>query len=236
MTPEAKLDTKPDPTDVPVRRSRAACSTLALGLVTLVAISLQGRIAAPLQAQEPEAGESVELAPGEVTAQRLIDLLAPPEPKTRGLAIGRKSQSPQPPRCEVYRRRLMRGIAVGAIRPMPSIPIQFAFNSATITPDAARILDEIGKALTSSQLASSCFRLEGHTDSVGSDAFNDRLSRRRAEAVVGYLVAKFGVERQRLVAIGYGKRQPIGDNQTEDGRQRNRRVKIANMGSGHEES
>jgi OOP family OmpA-OmpF porin len=66
--------------------------------------------------------------------------------------------------------------------------------------------------------------IEGHTDSRGSDAYNIRLSNNRANAVRDYLIKEFGVEASRLSAKGYGKSRPIATNDTDEGRQKNRRV------------
>ena len=67
--------------------------------------------------------------------------------------------------------------------------------------------------------------VEGHTDSVGSDADNLALSQRRAEAVVDYLVSR-GVDIERLEAVGLGETSPVADNETADGRQINRRIEV----------
>ena len=66
--------------------------------------------------------------------------------------------------------------------------------------------------------------IEGHTDSRGSDAYNQGLSQRRADSVRQYLIDKFGISSSRLTAKGYGESKPIADNNTAQGRQRNRRV------------
>jgi len=66
--------------------------------------------------------------------------------------------------------------------------------------------------------------IEGHTDSRGSDAYNQGLSQRRADSVRQYLIDKFGISASRLTAKGYGESKPIADNNTAQGRQRNRRV------------
>ena len=66
--------------------------------------------------------------------------------------------------------------------------------------------------------------IEGHTDSVGQEAANVKLSQRRSEAIVSYLVAKFGIDKSRLTAIGYGPKKPVASNKTADGRTKNRRV------------
>ncbi|MBW2180218.1 MAG: OmpA family protein [Deltaproteobacteria bacterium] len=66
--------------------------------------------------------------------------------------------------------------------------------------------------------------IEGHTDSRGSDQYNQSLSQRRADSVRQYLIDKFGISASRLTAKGYGESKPIADNNTAQGRQRNRRV------------
>lgn len=66
--------------------------------------------------------------------------------------------------------------------------------------------------------------VEGHTDSVGTDAYNQRLSERRANAVRDLLVNQYGVDASRVDAVGYGESRPVADNATEEGRAINRRV------------
>ncbi len=70
----------------------------------------------------------------------------------------------------------------------------------------------------------------GHTDWVGSDAYNQKLSVRRAEAVKGYLVSK-GIEANRIYTEGKGEKQPVADNRTSAGRAKNRRVEIEVVGT-----
>jgi len=67
--------------------------------------------------------------------------------------------------------------------------------------------------------------VEGHTDSVGSDAYNQKLSERRAQAAVDYLVSQ-GVDASRLQPTGYGESKPMASNDTADGRAQNRRVDL----------
>jgi outer membrane protein OmpA-like peptidoglycan-associated protein len=72
-------------------------------------------------------------------------------------------------------------------------------------------------------------QIEGNTDNVGSDAFNQTLSEKRAFGVRDYLVAQ-GVDGNKLTAIGYGKSRPIASNDTAEGRQQNRRVELVLSG------
>lgn len=115
--------------------------------------------------------------------------------------------------------------------PSISLNVLFAVNSADLTPQARRVLDELGRALTSADLSPYRFRIEGHTDTTGNPDYNMVLSERRAQAVRDYLVQQFGISRTRLETIGLGQTQlavPTGDNVNEP---RNRRVHIVNIGS-----
>ncbi len=106
----------------------------------------------------------------------------------------------------------------------------FAFNSATILPASTQFLNAVGTALQSPYLAHYRFRIEGHTDSMGSDTYNMVLSARRAQSVKKYLAKNFGIASERLTSEGRGKREPIAPNETPEGRQKNRRVEIVNLG------
>jgi OOP family OmpA-OmpF porin len=114
--------------------------------------------------------------------------------------------------------------------PAISLTVQFATGSAELTPQAQRVLDELGKALMSEDLRPYRFRIEGHTDTTGSRAVNQVLSERRAAAVRSYLTSRFGVDAGRLIAVGLGQTQlavPTADGVDEP---RNRRVQIVNIG------
>ncbi|MFK8016018.1 MAG: OmpA family protein, partial [Gammaproteobacteria bacterium] len=101
--------------------------------------------------------------------------------------------------------------------------VRFAYKSDNLTPDSANKLD--AAALWLLDHPSVTVELVGHTDTVGGHAYNQPLSARRAAQVLQYLVDR-GVPRARLSSIGYGQRQPIADNQTEQGRALNRRVEL----------
>jgi OOP family OmpA-OmpF porin len=100
--------------------------------------------------------------------------------------------------------------------------VNFDFDKSNIRPDAAVILDEAVAALSGS---SSAVSVEGHTDWVGSDAYNQGLSERRAESVRRYLV-EHGVDESRLSTVGYGESRPVASNETREGRALNRRVEL----------
>jgi len=99
--------------------------------------------------------------------------------------------------------------------------IDFEFNSTQLTAPARHTLDEVAAALlTQPELK---VEVQGHTDSIGTDAYNLGLSQRRAAAVKEYLIAK-GLNASALTAQGYGKAKPIASNSTAEGRAQNRRV------------
>jgi OOP family OmpA-OmpF porin len=101
--------------------------------------------------------------------------------------------------------------------------VNFDFDKADIRPDAAVILDEAASILNANPGKS--VRVEGHTDSVGADRRNARLSQRRADAVRRFLIDE-GIEERRIQAVGRGEERPISDNTTPEGRANNRRVEL----------
>ena len=101
--------------------------------------------------------------------------------------------------------------------------VTFAVDSTSITPSFRAALDEVAASLQ--KYPDSLVDVMGHTDSTGSDSYNLDLSRRRAEAVKGYLTMR-GVSGARVATVGYGEQYPRADNTTEQGRALNRRVEI----------
>lgn len=101
--------------------------------------------------------------------------------------------------------------------------IHFEFNSAKLTPAATTSLNKVVKALSSQP--DSRVEVAGHTDSRGNDAYNLRLSDRRAKSVRQYLIDR-GIAASRITAKGYGEQQPVADNATDAGRAKNRRVEL----------
>ncbi len=101
--------------------------------------------------------------------------------------------------------------------------IEFELDSDVITPAGREFLDEILLAL--GRFPAVPVEISGHTDDRGSDAYNLDLSRRRAEAVLAYLVAQ-GEDASRFAVVGYGETRPIADNETAEGRARNRRIEF----------
>ncbi|WP_423599614.1 outer membrane protein OmpA [Roseateles sp. MS654] len=104
----------------------------------------------------------------------------------------------------------------------------FDFDKSVLKPDAKAKLDDLVSKTGGINLE--VIIAVGHTDSVGTDAYNQKLSVRRAEAVKAYLVSK-GLEKNRVYTEGKGKKQPIADNKTAEGRAKNRRVEIEVVGT-----
>ena len=100
----------------------------------------------------------------------------------------------------------------------------YDFDSDVVRPDAAQNLRALAASLT--QYPNTDLLIVGHTDAVGTGEYNQTLSERRAAAAAKYLVAQ-GVDRARLRAVGRGETEPIAANDTEAGRQANRRIEIA---------
>jgi OOP family OmpA-OmpF porin len=104
----------------------------------------------------------------------------------------------------------------------------FDFDKSVLKPEGKAKLDDlVGKM---SGLNLEVIIAVGHTDSVGTDKYNQALSIRRAEAVKAYLVGK-GVEKNRVYTEGKGEKQPVADNKTAEGRAKNRRVEIEVVGT-----
>jgi outer membrane protein OmpA-like peptidoglycan-associated protein len=99
----------------------------------------------------------------------------------------------------------------------------FDFNKSTLRPEAIAKLDNAAQVMSDN--AGIKVNVEGHTDSVGSDSYNQNLSERRANAVVDYLVGK-GIDATRLAPAGYGEGRPVATNDTAEGRAQNRRVDL----------
>ena len=104
----------------------------------------------------------------------------------------------------------------------------FDFDKAVLKPEGKAKLDDLASKVKAINLE--VIIAVGHTDSVGSDAYNQKLSVRRAEAVKAYLVTK-GIEKNRVYTEGKGEKQPVADNKTAEGRAKNRRVEIEVVGT-----
>ncbi len=119
-----------------------------------------------------------------------------------------------------------KGFSPEAVAPSVDLRIHFEFDSARLTPAGRRQADELGRALTSTDLSGARFELEGHTDCRGPYAYNLDLSVSRARAVKRYLERNYALPAWRLQAIGMGESQPLYDGDSEREHALNRRVVV----------
>lgn len=175
-------------------------AALAAGLSALSALS---GLPPPAWGQEPVFGNRL-------SVQEIIDRLSP-ERVIRGIGIGTGTPA-EPP----------------AQGPSLDFLVRFKFGSAELTPEAREVLDRLGEALQSERLQGYRFRIAGHTDAVGSDVYNQRLSQQRAEAVVVYLLEHFELLSSQFESVGYGKQQLL--DAAHPNAAVNRRVEVINLG------
>jgi len=100
--------------------------------------------------------------------------------------------------------------------------VNFGFDKATLTDDAKQILEEAVTVLKDTDSIVEV-RVEGHTDSIGTEAYNQQLSQERAQSVVDYLESR-GINGSNLIPVGMGESEPVATNETKEGRAKNRRV------------
>lgn len=188
---------------------------------------LAGGMAAPMNSKAQGFRDFTTRQP---TTAELVEALTPPRMRglpERGIAPVSAGKS-----CEVYRpSRGITPVAAAPVADIVALHITFAFDSAELSPETIPTVKILGEALNNQGLKTSCIRIEGHTDSIGTDEYNLALSQRRAKSVVEYLVKRMGVSQDQLIIEGKGESEPVADNETDAGRQRNRRVQIVNLGS-----
>ncbi len=155
---------------------------------------------------------------------------APPSADTAGTApdtTGTNTPSSRPRAHAMAGRPMAAAPGNGEV----SITVEFRTGSAQLTPSAMRVLNSLGGALSSPRLAGDRFRIEGHTDTVGSPETNKTLSEQRAEAVVAYLTEKFHIDRSRLDPVGLGETELLVPTPPQTPDARNRRVRVVNLGA-----
>ena len=134
--------------------------------------------------------------------------LPPPPPPPPPVVAAAPEPAPTP--APVKKKIVLRGV-------------RFDFDKAVIRSDAEPILDEAARTLKDEP--SIAIAVEGHTDSIGTDSYNQKLSLRRATAVRDYLAAH-GVDADRMTVEGFGESRPVASNDTAEGRAQNRRVEL----------
>jgi OmpA-OmpF porin, OOP family len=139
----------------------------------------------------------------------------PPEPKPRAPEPEKPKPEPEKPKPVAEKVTF-------------AADVLFDFDKAVIKPEGKSKLDDIASKANGVNLE--VVIAIGHADSIGSDAYNERLSVRRAESVKAYLVSK-GIQANRVYTEGKGEKQPVADNKTRDGRAKNRRVEIEVIGT-----
>jgi outer membrane protein OmpA-like peptidoglycan-associated protein len=146
---------------------------------------------------------------------RSLDPVVVQKEKTRGLKI---TDSRELEKINSYGDKIAATV---------NLAVNFHFGSAELTPQAQRLLDSVGTALQSSDLASYRFVIGGHTDATGTDIDNFELSRARAASTTEYLVAHYHIDPRRLVVRAFGEKALLFPADPEDGR--NRRVEISTL-------
>ena len=120
---------------------------------------------------------------------------------------------------------------VGCPVPIPekvsiTLLVEFDFDKAVVKPQYHGDIEKVANFLKAYPKTTG--ELEGHTDSIGTEEYNMKLSMRRAASVKKYLVEHFNIDGSRLSTVGYGESKPVATNKTAEGRQKNRRV-VANI-------
>jgi len=160
-----------------------------------------------------------------------------PAPKTRGLTTGSSGQAAEEQRfIDSIRQSKTRQLTlserekaaeIARNKPAIDLEVYFDYNSSAITKRAEPELMKLGRALTNPDLQGSVFLVAGHTDGKGGDDYNQGLSERRAQAVKRFLMDKFNISDDGLVATGYGKSKL--KNSDDPYASENRRVQVVNM-------
>lgn len=174
-----------------------------------------------------------------VPAAQILNALKP-KSATRGLSAGTQvdpaASAKETSFLNTVRNRQTRSLSLGerqeiadiaANKPKIDLEIHFDYNSAEIAKGSTQAVQELGKALSDASMKGSTFVVAGHTDAIGSEAYNQDLSERRADTIKNYLVEHYGLNGSDLVTVGYGKTRPKDPNAPMD--PTNRRVQVVNM-------
>ena len=206
-----------------------------MGLASLAAIGLSGCVTNPETGEQRVSKTAIGGVVGAVGGYFLGDIVGGKRDRTEkivGAGIGAVAGAGVGYYLDEQQKKLERqtaGTGVDVVREgdslilnMPS-QVTFGVDSSAIQPAFRQTLNEVASTLK--EYESSYIDIYGHTDSTGSDSYNQGLSERRAGSVESYLIGQ-GVQAARLETRGFGESQPIATNTTEEGRAANRRVEI----------
>ncbi|MCW2392915.1 outer membrane protein OmpA-like peptidoglycan-associated protein [Sphingobium sp. B1D7B] len=210
-------------------------SPFALAGTALAALALSGCVTDPETGNRTISKAAIGGVGGALGGYLLGDILGGRNDRTEkivGAGIGAVAGAGVGAYMDAQERKLRQqtaGTGVDVVRQgdelllrMPS-GITFATDQATVQPQAQSTLDQVASTLA--EYPKTMIDVLGHTDSDGSEAYNQALSERRAQAVANYL-GRRGVDPVRMATMGYGETRPVASNETADGKAQNRRVEI----------
>ncbi|MCW2336852.1 outer membrane protein OmpA-like peptidoglycan-associated protein [Sphingobium sp. B2D3A] len=210
-------------------------SPFALAGTALAALALSGCVTDPETGNRTISKAAIGGVGGALGGYLLGDILGGRNDRTEkivGAGIGAVAGAGVGAYMDAQERKLRQqtaGTGVDVVRQgdelllrMPS-GITFATDQATVQPQAQSTLDQVASTLA--EYPKTMIDVLGHTDSDGSEAYNQALSERRAQAVANYL-GRRGIDPIRMATMGYGETRPVASNETADGKAQNRRVEI----------
>jgi outer membrane protein OmpA-like peptidoglycan-associated protein len=212
-------------------------TTLLGGLLGFVLLGAGAVLAAEATPSQSEIGQALRPAP-KLGPSQGIPTPGSNLPRDAGYTpkASLQTEGPPPAAHRAPATRQAAAPATAAPRPAAAEPprsiafstIQFEFGSDRLRPESLDTLKNLGNALNQELKDQAAFRIEGHTDAVGSRAYNAELSRRRAQAVKDYLVRDMSVAATRLQVVGKGSSEPA--NPRDPYAAENRRVIVINLG------
>lgn len=188
----------------------------------------------------PFGGAHPAAAADKMTKDAIVKALQAPKPKVkmRGFSTEDPAKSETRAFIDKLKSRGYRAITVEERKTLakivkdeklPSIDMEifFDYDSAKIRPSSVKAVEALGKALSDARLKGKTFMIAGHTDAKGSDGYNQKLSQARAKSVRGFLISKFKLDPESLLAVGFGEEQL--KNRQDPLAGENRRVQVTNL-------